>query len=85
MSPKKCRELECIIDELKVCLEPTEMPSKGGTHPLSACGTQFVAHKVTTLERMIDRFGAYTMQSPINHDRGFQCQVSRQREAEGVC
>ena len=28
-------------------------------HPLRAYGTRFVVHKVTALERMIDRFGAY--------------------------
>ena len=58
-SSKKCHELEGIVSELKACLEPTEMPSKGGTRPLRACGTRFVVHKVAALERMIDRFGAY--------------------------
>ena len=28
-SPKKCRELEGIVVELKACLEPAEMPRKG--------------------------------------------------------
>ena len=59
-SPKKCRQLEDVIVELKSCLEPSEMPtSKGGSHPLCACGTRFVAHKVAALERVIDRFGTY--------------------------
>ena len=58
-SPKKCRKLEGIGVELKACWEPTEMPSKGGTHPLCTCRTRFVAHKVVALERMMDRFGAY--------------------------
>ena len=35
-SPKKCRELETVVEELKACLEPTEMPSKGGSWPLCA-------------------------------------------------
>ena len=56
--PKKCRELEGIVSELKACLEPTEMPSKGGTRPLHACGARFVVHRVAALVRMIDRFGA---------------------------
>ena len=58
-SPKKCRELEDIIVELKSCLEPSEMPSEGGSRPLRACGTRFRTHKVAALERLIDRFGAY--------------------------
>ena len=28
-------------------------------HPLRACRTRFVVHKVAALERMIDRLGAY--------------------------
>ena len=32
-SPKKCHELESIVIKLKACLEPTEMPSKGGIRP----------------------------------------------------
>ena len=39
-SPKKCRELEDIIVEFKSCLEPSEMPSEGGSRPLRACGTR---------------------------------------------
>ena len=58
-SPKKCRELQEIIEELRACLEPSELPLKGGNHPLRACGTRFVAHKVAALGRVIDRFGVY--------------------------
>ena len=58
-SPKKCRELEVVVEELKSCLNPAEMPKQGGTRPLRACGTRFVAHKVAALGRLIDRFGAY--------------------------
>ena len=58
-SPKKCRALEDIVVELKACLEPSEISSKGGSRPLRACGTRFVAHKVAALERVIERFGAY--------------------------
>ena len=46
--------------ELKSCLEPSEMPtSKGGSHPLCACGTRFVAHKVAALKRVIDAYLAH--------------------------
>ena len=58
-SPKKCRQLEDIIVELKSCLEPSEMPIQGGSCPLRACGTRFVTHKVAALGRVVDRFGAY--------------------------
>lgn len=56
-SLKKCHQLEHIIDELKSCLEPSEMPIQGGSCPLRACGTRFVAHKVVALKRVVDRFG----------------------------
>ena len=38
-SPKKCRELESVAEELKACLEPTEMPTRGGSQPVRAYGT----------------------------------------------
>ena len=58
-SPKKCTELDGVISELKHCLEPSDLPTKGGNRPLRACGTRFVAHKVVALQRIIDRLGAY--------------------------
>ena len=58
-SPKKCRQLEDVVASLKECLDPSELPQKGGSHPLRASGTRFVAHKVNALERIIDRYGAY--------------------------
>lgn len=35
------------------------MPTTGGNRPLHACGTQFEAHKVAALERVVNRFGTY--------------------------
>ena len=58
-SPKKYRDLDDIVSELKACLEPADMPSSGTNRPLRACGTRFVAHKVAALERLINRLGAY--------------------------
>ena len=58
-SPKKCLELNEVVNELKQCLEPTDLPVEGGNRPLRACGTRFVAHKVVALGRVIDRLGAY--------------------------
>ena len=61
-SPKKCHELKEIVDNLKECLTETEIPMKGDTRPLRACGTRFVSHKVGALAQLIDRYGAY-----LNH------------------
>ncbi len=61
-SPKKCHELDEVVAELKMCLELSEIPDKGGNRPLRACGTRFVSHKVAALGRLIDRYGAY-----LNH------------------
>ena len=61
-SPKKCHELKEIVDNLQECWTDTEMPKKGGTRPLRACGMRFISHKVAALARLIDRYGAY-----LNH------------------
>ena len=47
-APKKCRELEEVVGELKFLLNPSELPT-GGNRPLRACGTRFIAHKVCAL------------------------------------
>ena len=36
-SPKKLRELGDVVASLKQCLEPAEIPHKGGYRPLRAC------------------------------------------------
>ena len=48
-----------MVDELKACLDPSEMPHQVGSRLLHACGTRFIAHKTATLGRLINRFGAY--------------------------
>lgn len=57
-SPKKCVKLQEVVGELKQCLEDGDLPARGN-RPLRACGTRFVAHKVTALGHLIDRCGAY--------------------------
>ena len=57
--PKRAVSLEVVVEELKGCLEPSELPASGGTRPLRACGTRFIAHKVAALGRLVDRLGAY--------------------------
>ena len=36
-SPKKCRELDDIVTELKACLDSDDFSHKGGLRPLRAC------------------------------------------------
>ena len=48
-SPKKCKELEDVVSELKECISTSEFPDSGGVRPLRACGTRFIAHKVCAL------------------------------------
>lgn len=52
-SPKKLRELEETVNDLKQCLEFDE----GGTKPIRASGS---SHKVSALKRILSRYGAYT-------------------------
>ena len=61
-SPKKCRELDDVVAELKTCFESSVVPDEGGNRPLCACGTRFVSHKVAALGRLVNRYGAY-----VNH------------------
>ena len=51
-SPKKCNELKEVVENLKLCLEESEMPNKRGIRPIRACGTRFIS-------RLIERYGAY--------------------------
>lgn len=39
MSPKKCREPDDVIIEMKACFEESEYTTEGGNNPLQACGT----------------------------------------------
>ena len=57
-SPKKCRELADIVDDLK---EVYEFP-EGGNLPVRAQGSRWISHKRNALQRVLDRFGAY-----LNH------------------
>ena len=45
------------------------MPSTGGDRPLCAWGTQFIAHKVAEVERVVTQFGAYfNYQASLSED-----------------
>ena len=55
-SPKKCRELEDLVNDLKDCFECDD----GGIRPLRANGTRWVAHKLNAMKRVVAKYGAYT-------------------------
>ena len=55
-SPKKLRELEEIVNDLKQCLEFGE----GGNKPIRASGSRWISHKVNALKRILSKYGAYT-------------------------
>ena len=57
-SPKKCRELSDIVDDLK---EVWEL-SAGGSIPVRSQGSRWICHKRKALQRVVDRYGAY-----LNH------------------
>ena len=55
-SPKKCRELEEIVSDLKQCLQFDD----GGTKPIRASGSRWISHKLNALKRVLSQYGAYT-------------------------
>ncbi len=55
-SPKKCRELEDIITDLRECLSFDD----AGIKPVRASGSRWVAHKLNAMRRVLSKFGAYT-------------------------
>ena len=46
------------MEELQGCLVPADGPLSGGARHLRACGTRFVAHKVSALSWLVEYFGA---------------------------
>ena len=54
-SPKKCRELSDIVENLK---EVFEFPN-GGNQPVRSQGSRWISHKRKALQRLVDRYGAY--------------------------
>ena len=54
-SPKKTRELEEVVKDLK---EVYEFPI-GGNKPVRSQGSRWISHKRKALQRVVDRYGAY--------------------------
>ena len=55
-SPKKCRQLEEIIDDIKNCLTFDDK----GIKPVRASGSRWVTHKLNAMKRVLSKYGAYT-------------------------
>ena len=55
-SPKKCRELEEVIADLKECL----CFENSGVKPVHASGSRWVNHKLSAMRRILSKYGAYT-------------------------
>ena len=55
-SPKKCRELEGIVNDLKDCFQFDD----DGVRPLRASGSMWVCHKLNAMRRVLSKYGAYT-------------------------
>ena len=68
-SPKKCRQLEEVIADLKECFALVD----GGSKPIRACGSRWIGHKWNAMKRVLARYGAYTNHlSAMSEDRSFK-------------
>ena len=54
--PKKCRELEEVVSDLKECICIDE----AGIKPVRASGSRWVSHKLNAMRRVLSKYGAYT-------------------------
>ena len=55
-SPKKCRELEEVISDLKNCITFDDVVSR----LVRASGSRWVSHKLSAMRRVLSKYGAYT-------------------------
>ena len=55
-SPKKCRELDEIITDLKAYI----VFDDAGVKPIRASGSRWISHKLSAMKRVLSKFGAYT-------------------------
>ena len=53
-SPKKCRQLEDIICDLKDCLSFDD----DGRRPVRASGSRWISHKWNAMKRILSKYGA---------------------------
>ena len=59
-SPKKCRQLEKVVADLRQCVEFDD----AGVRQLCASGLRWVSHKLNAMKRVLSKFGAYTNHLP---------------------
>ena len=55
-SPKKCRKLQDIINDLSECFDFDDK----GVRPLRSSGSRWVGHKLSAMKRVVAKFGAYS-------------------------
>ena len=55
-SPKKCRELEEVISDMKNCITFNDV----GSRPVRVSGSRWVSHKLSAMRRVLSKYGAYT-------------------------
>ncbi len=55
-SPKKCRELEEVITDLKQFIQFDD----SGIKPVRASGSRWISHKLSAMKRVLSKFGAYS-------------------------
>ena len=57
-SPKKCRELKGIVNDMTSIADADDFPCSGGNRPLRVCGTRFISHKLAAMNRVVERYEA---------------------------
>ena len=55
-SPKKCRQLVEVVNDLRECFVCEE----GGTKPIRASGSRWIGHKWNAMNHVLAKYGAYT-------------------------
>ena len=55
-SPKKCRELDDIIQDLHEFIQF----DSSGVRPVRSSGSRWISHKLSAMKRVLSKFGAYT-------------------------
>ena len=56
-SPKRCRELEGVVSDLKDCVT---IDGSKGSRPIRASGSRWLSHKLNAMKRVLSKYGAYT-------------------------
>ena len=54
-SPKKCRELESVVADLRECFEFDD----NGVKPVRSCGLRWVSYKISAMKGVLSKYGAY--------------------------